>query len=482
MVAVVAVLATTMTSLVTAASAASAATPTRAVALVVDVSGSMAGAPLGQAQAALTSSVDGLRSTDSASLRSFAGDCGDGGQLLVPSGTDNRDAMRAAIDGLVANGGTPTPDALRAAVTDFPAGIANRVVILVSDGESTCGDPCPVAQQLAASANTAFTAYTVGFRADGSAEDELSCIAHATGGQYYSASDTAGLQKAINSAIQAAGPATYVALGDSYSSGEGNAPFDSGTDKNGGLGNNAPGSCHRSQVAWPRAVAAATGLGLEAFLACSGATTDALTRSFKGEAGQITAMVAKDPSPDLITITMGGNDIGFAGVVAACRLNGHGAGCSTAIGLASLAAAFYLPAKLKAAYAALHAAAPNAQILVVGYPNIMGNGVTSGIRCPWIDGTHRVALRTLASGLDSQIRSVVQSMPADDHVQYVSTLNALSGHELCTGDSWVNSIPYVSDPNRSAHPTKNGQNAMATTVASYIKAHYAGLTISIPNF
>jgi len=26
------------------------------------------------------------------------------------------------------------------------------VVILVSDGESTCGDPCPVAQQLAASA------------------------------------------------------------------------------------------------------------------------------------------------------------------------------------------------------------------------------------------------------------------------------------------------------------------------------------------
>ena len=37
----------------------------------------------------------------------------------------------------------------------------------------------------------------------------------------------------------------YVSVGDSYSSGEGNAPFDAGTDVSGD-------KCHRSNLAWPR--------------------------------------------------------------------------------------------------------------------------------------------------------------------------------------------------------------------------------------
>lgn len=173
----------------------------RAVMLVVDTSGSMAGTPLAQAKSALTASVDALQPSDAAGLRAYGGDCGDAGRLLAAPATDNRDALKSAIAGLSANGGTPTPEALTAAVADFPSSATNKLLILVSDGQSTCGDPCPVAQQIKQQQGVNFTAYTVGFNAGGGAEDELQCIARVTGGQYFPATDTGSLQNAINSAI-----------------------------------------------------------------------------------------------------------------------------------------------------------------------------------------------------------------------------------------------------------------------------------------
>jgi hypothetical protein len=173
----------------------------RAVMLVVDTSGSIAGARLDQAKSALNASIDALPAADSAGLQRYGGNCGDGGELLVPPGVDNRDALHTAVGGLEANGGTPTPDALRAAVANFPAGASEKILILVSDGQSGCGDPCPVAKELKAQQGVSFTAYTVGFETTGQAESELSCIAEATCGSYFPASDTEGIQHAISSAL-----------------------------------------------------------------------------------------------------------------------------------------------------------------------------------------------------------------------------------------------------------------------------------------
>lgn len=189
------------------------------VLFVVDTSGSMAGARLTQAKEALRAGVSALGEGQIAGLRRYAGNCGNGGQLVVPLGADNRTALQTAIDALFASGGTPTPDALRAAAGDFPSDSTNKLVILISDGQSTCGDPCPVARDLAASTGTAFKAHTVGFNAPSSAERELACIAEVTGGNYYSASDAQGLTDAINDALSESGAYEYVAIGDSTTTG-----------------------------------------------------------------------------------------------------------------------------------------------------------------------------------------------------------------------------------------------------------------------
>ncbi|HWB71795.1 MAG TPA: VWA domain-containing protein [Egibacteraceae bacterium] len=162
--------------------------------------------------------MNALAEGQTAGLRFYAGSCGNGGRLLVPPAVDNRDALRQAIEGLVAGGGTPTPDALRAAARDFPEGSTNKLVILISDGMSTCGDPCPVAAQLAADTGTAFRAHTVGFHAPSSAEWELACVADVTGGRYYSAADADGLAEAISDALAGTGH-EYVAIGDSTTTG-----------------------------------------------------------------------------------------------------------------------------------------------------------------------------------------------------------------------------------------------------------------------
>src|SRR5207302_307498 len=114
-------------------------------------------------------------------------------------GAENRDAMRGAIASLAAGGGTPTPEALLAAAGDLAGVVGRRAIVLVSDGQSTCGDPCPTAEAIKKEQGIDFTVHTVGFQAPEAAEGELSCIARVTGGRYVPANDAAGLSDAIRS-------------------------------------------------------------------------------------------------------------------------------------------------------------------------------------------------------------------------------------------------------------------------------------------
>ncbi len=106
--------------------------------------------------------------------------------------------MAATIRDLQADGGTPTAEALEAAADSLrDRGRTGANMVLVSDGHSTCGDPCEVAKSLAAEGFD-ITVDTVGFRIDDSGAEELQCISDATQGAYYDAEDSEALSKKLS--------------------------------------------------------------------------------------------------------------------------------------------------------------------------------------------------------------------------------------------------------------------------------------------
>ena len=110
----------------------------------------------------------------------------------------------------------------------------------------------------------------------------------------------AGFVAAPAGAAPATGRATYVALGDSYSSGAGLAPFDAGS-----------GSCARSPRAYPSIVDRSLARDAFTFVACSGATTAQII-------AQVGPARAALRHAALVTLTAGGNDLSFSNLLVSC--------------------------------------------------------------------------------------------------------------------------------------------------------------------
>src|SRR5918997_5377727 len=150
-----------------------------------------------------------------------------------------------------------------------------------------------------------------------------------------------------------AGPRTLVAIGDSYGSGVGSfLYYDDGTD------------CHRSPFAYPSQVAGATRLELT-LAACAGATTADVLRD------QISSI---DKGTDYVTITVGGSDVGFSRVITQCALPGWLGSCSATIEAGLRTLRTELPDRLRTVYRAVQDKAPDATVVVTGYP-LMFNGI-----------------------------------------------------------------------------------------------------------
>lgn len=255
-----------------------------------------------------------------------------------------------------------------------------------------------------------------------------------------------------NPVSAAAGTRTLAALGDSYSSGEGSPPFDTSSL-----------ICRRSSQAWPRQLAAAgSSLQLDLFAACGGATTEALTEPFRGEDAQIDQLKRLQTPPDIVTVTIGGNDADFAGVIVSC----YAWKCFWT-GRDKRERNFItkdLPDRLTTSYATLKAAAPTSRILVVGYPELFPSSQRNNT-CKWLSRTERSQL----AGLNKQLNRVIRRAAKDAHVEFVPTDRALRGHEICTKDPWVAPVTvFQPGRNLSAHPTTRGQQAIAETVAHYL--------------
>ena len=125
--------------------------------------------------------------------------------VVTPPEAGNSEKMITHMDGLQPRGFTPIGESLRKAAAELPKE-GQRSIILVSDGVATCTPPpvCDVAKELKEQ-GIDLVINTVGFNVEPEAQQELQCIADATGGTYADASDADSLAKELRRAA----PRTY---------------------------------------------------------------------------------------------------------------------------------------------------------------------------------------------------------------------------------------------------------------------------------
>lgn len=165
-------------------------------AVVLDASGSMAsedgtGTPtIDAARKSLTSLVDSLPTDAKVGMRVLGAtvntdpmpaEACDDTQRVVDIASGNRAQLISAIGKYSPNGWTPIPKALEQVGTDR-GGSGKRSNVLVSDGESPCGDPCPTAESLAFT-GVDLTIDVVGLSVDETTRQQLQCVADK--GKYY---------------------------------------------------------------------------------------------------------------------------------------------------------------------------------------------------------------------------------------------------------------------------------------------------------
>ncbi|MFF0449164.1 SGNH/GDSL hydrolase family protein [Streptomyces sp. NPDC004609] len=234
-----------------------------------------------------------------------------------------------------------------------------------------------------------------------------------------------------NPAQATAAPAAldYAALGDSYSSGVGAGAYDG-----------ASGSCKRSDRAFPRLWAARNSPSSFAFAACSGARTSDVTEGQLGSLG---------PATDLVSLTVGGNDAGFADVMTTCVLMSEST-CLDRIAEARSYVDRTLPGQLDGVYAAIRAKAPSARVVVLGYPRFYQ---LNGTCVAGLSERERSALNAASDHLNT----ATAKRAADHGYTFAEVVTAFTGHEICSGDAWLHSANLLRI-GESYHPTAAGQS------------------------
>ena len=224
--------------------------------------------------------------------------------------------------------------------------------------------------------------------------------------------------------------ASYVALGDSYSSGVGTRSYISdGT------------SCQRSTYAYPYLVAQARGYTLN-FQACSGATTTTVTNSQLG---------ALNTGTRYVTISVGGNDAGFSSVVTECAQPGWMSDCTGKINTANSFINNTLPGRLNTLYASIKSKAPNAKVVVVGYPRLfMGEDCNAAT---FFSPDEETKLNATADLLNSKLSAAAGAKG----FTFANPTSRFVGHAVCDSVEWLNGL---SNPiSESYHPNRLGQSS-----------------------
>lgn len=286
---------------------------------------------------------------------------------------------------------------------------------------------------------------------------------------------------------------TYVAMGDSYAAGFG-LPLPSTP-----TGQPVPG-CAQTTLDYPRQVAANLGLQITD-VTCSGATTTDFysPQNVTGPRPPAQLDVFKTVQPDLITITIGGNDLGFTTIARTCLAASDKGPIYSNVNYSSCQAYYQssagqssnpynlltsVAAKVKQAIAAVQAAAPKAKIVVIAYPaiapdtantptggcfnaNLLPNGPVTVGGIPLVSAfpftnVDLPFLQVLQQNLDNLIGQAAIDLGATYADIYPSSLS----HSACSPEAvrWVEPVVPGGGGTNVLHPSLAGTTAMAALV------------------
>lgn len=249
----------------------------------------------------------------------------------------------------------------------------------------------------------------------------------------------------------------YVALGDSYTA----APLVPEVIPAGG--------CIRSTQNYPHLIAAALGVTDFADVSCSGADTpDMWASQLAGIPPQLDAVTA---DTDLVTVSIGGNDFSvFGTLVAYCPTlrasDPTGDPCRDAMRADGrdrlLAAVHETRDRIVAVLQEVRRRAPQARIVVVGYPQIAPRDGACPDRLPLADGDVAYAVQ-----VNQRLTQALRQAAARTGADYVDVWRASQGHDVCSADPWING-QYFSPVAAPYHPFASEQAAVAQLVLDEI--------------
>jgi lysophospholipase L1-like esterase len=266
----------------------------------------------------------------------------------------------------------------------------------------------------------------------------------------------------VASAVSSAVPSSpsYVALGDSYTAGPG-LPSDPGTATT----PDAPAACQRSSDNYPTLVAKDLGLTLHD-VSCLGASTKDLAASQgPGIPPQLSALNA---STALVSLGIGGNDLGFSSIVTNCAAatpwgaTKVGWDCDAhyaADGANDLVATVrQVGQKVATALADIRDRAPAARVFVVGYPDIVP---ASGSGC-WPKVPFSSRDLSFVRGIEDDLNATLQRQATAAGDGFVNMAVASATHNACTpvATRWVEPLVPLHG-GFPLHPSADGMAGMA---------------------
>nr|WP_189750632.1 SGNH/GDSL hydrolase family protein [Streptomyces tendae] len=260
----------------------------------------------------------------------------------------------------------------------------------------------------------------------------------------------AGPAAVASTALEARHRVDYVALGDSYAS----APL---------VPTQVDATCRRSDHNYASVVARRTRSALTD-VSCAGATTADMTTDQGPVPAQFDAL---DRGTDLVTVTIGGNDIGFSTVLGTCvqltssapagaPCKDHYAGAGADLITDSIART---APKIAQVLRGIHHRSPHARVVVVGYPDLFPE---DGVGCTSAEVPLAAGDFSYLRDKEKELNTMLARQARRGGAEYVNTYSPTVGHDLCRplAERWIETFAPET-PAAPVHPNAAGERAMA---------------------